>query len=308
MSTPNDSRPTKPAPVMVLPWAAGTGSVPRWLCDDIDVALAGVDVGDRSVWQLRQAVLSIIGPAEQVPEATRGKLAAGPGPLVLTPGEQDLSDRIVARTRQAIGEALPARLGEVLAAADRIAADEQREHERITERERQRQAIASEAGLLAQEFEDLARYERGRQLAAGALAREVQNMVAEDSSAYVNVERLADQIGVSVTELIGYADQVDSSSGVPFRSMSNATLAGLHLGYGPGGHEAVDVEFWGRFPALGGWYHAYAALVTPDDDDFDPLADNPVSDPKPRSADAETLYRRYKQAVERIALTTRSAG
>lgn len=33
-------------------------------------------------------------------------------------------------------------------------------------------------------------------------------------------------------------------------AMTDAALAAAHLGYGPGGHEEIDQEFWRRYPHL----------------------------------------------------------
>ena len=86
--------------------------------------------------------------------------------------------------------------------------------------------------------------------------------------------------------------------------LTDADLARQHLGYGPGGHEDVDREFWRRFPTLHGWYQAADFLLTQhaeqwheDNGGFNPMA----SDLPPALPAHADLMRDYRQMVQHIA-------
>lgn len=92
------------------------------------------------------------------------------------------------------------------------------------------------------------------------------------------------------------------------RKMSNAHLAELHLGYGPGGDESIDDEFWGRFPAL---YAQYQTITYLDSCDPEPqdilgmLVPHPAPSATPVAREhlapcIEALRQRYRASVQAV--------
>jgi hypothetical protein len=103
-------------------------------------------------------------------------------------------------------------------------------------------------------------YARGTDMAAGALAAAVKSGTLKtgvvDGKVAVDMLRLSYLTGFTGPSLYRRA-RVYAQAGTDNASeLTNAELARTHLAHGIGCRESVDVEVWGRWPQLAGWYQA----------------------------------------------------
>jgi hypothetical protein len=176
--------------------------------------------------------------------------------------------------------------------ADQIRAIANRS-DKLTHRARCVEAQLSDAGTMR----------RGALLEAGGLVGAVKALKAEHGSDVgIDIVRLAELTGLSRPTLDKWAAAVQAATSTDLRNVSNAELAQMHAGYGYGGHEEIDAEFWARNPHLAGWHHAYTWLVEQAHNEWVKEHGDPMTwldAPVPQAA--EDLHREYRRTVDAIA-------
>ena len=83
------------------------------------------------------------------------------------------------------------------------------------------------------------------------------------------------------------------------RDMSNAELIEMHLSYGPGGNEHIDVEVWRRWPDLERKWNQYLLLSQKDAHAFYE-AGGSLDDFPPSSPGADAAREEYMRAVRAL--------
>ena len=98
---------------------------------------------------------------------------------------------------------------------------------------------------------------------------------------------------------------------VTIAAMTDVALAEAHLGYGPGGHEEIDAEFWRRFPDLHARYadadmlqHTYQEQWLNEHPDWNPASGDLV----PLHPDYRGHLDAYKDEVRSVIGSAGDAG
>jgi hypothetical protein len=143
----------------------------------------------------------------------------------------------------------------------------------------------------------------------GALLRQGRELHARRGPGFPRLEvtEAQDRTGLSRPTLYKAMADVPDATGRDPRAWSNAYLAATHAGYGYGGHEAIDAEFWRRYPHLHGWRNAILCLTAHQAGQrreassaagLDPLAGDGPGEPAPGT---RILAEAYRAAVDAIA-------
>ena len=141
----------------------------------------------------------------------------------------------------------------------------------------------------------------------GVLLRRGRALHAAHSAGFPRLEvtEAQDRTGLSRPTLYKAMAAVPDDSGPDPRAWSNTYLAQAHAGYGYGGHEVIDSEFWRRYPHLAGWRAAIRFLTRREIEEWsqshpglDPLG-LPGPDPDPA---IRTLIEGYRAAVDAMAI------
>ncbi|MCW2144618.1 hypothetical protein [Actinoplanes cyaneus] len=84
--------------------------------------------------------------------------------------------------------------------------------------------------------------------------------------------------------------------------MTDVDLAAAHLGYGTGGHDEIDAEFWRRFPILAGWHSAMEWLGSEQTEQWHAANGgfDPMGDLAPVSAQYQQLLEKYRTMVQEV--------
>lgn len=121
----------------------------------------------------------------------------------------------------------------------------------------------------------------------------------------VELDDAAQWTGLTVAELERLARRRPRGRGGDVSAYSNRYLAQLHAGYGYGGHEEIDEEFWRRFPGRGAWHRAIHHLYKADHErweaehpDASPMEMPLDGDPVPGTEDLTAEYRRSVDAMQ----------
>jgi hypothetical protein len=147
---------------------------------------------------------------------------------------------------------------------------------------------------------------RAAMVETGVLLRRAKRLAQRHPDLAVGITGAQEITGLTrptLYKLLRDEDLPDDSGADPAR-MSDAALAAAHAGYGYGHHDAIDTEFWARFPHLNGWHLAIRHLADAHyERERERLGEawDPLSLEGEPAAGTQDLMDGYRRAVDEIA-------